>query len=48
MKQIINKYGFKGLYKGFIITNYREFALYGSYFAAYEFIKSKYENPSKL
>lgn len=48
MKQILNKYGVKGLYKGFIITLHREFVLYGSYFAAYEMIKKNFDNPSKL
>ena len=42
MKTIFRKYGISGLYKGFIVTNYREFILYGSYFAAYEYLKSKY------
>ena len=48
MRQIFTKYGVNGLYKGFLITVYREFVLYGSYFAVYEFIKSKFESPSKL
>lgn len=37
-----------GLYKGFVITNLREFFLYGSYFAAYEMVKKQTENPSKI
>ena len=40
-KQIVSKYGVRGLYKGYIITVYREFFLYGAYFACYEELKKR-------
>lgn len=46
-RQIFAKHGLQGIYKGFLITIYREFFLYGTYFATYAKVKSFQENPSK-
>lgn len=46
-RQILAKHGIQGLYKGFLITIYREFFLYAAYFLAYAKVKSLQENPSK-
>ena len=48
-RKIIKQHGVRnGLYKGFIITLYREFFLYSAYFAAYEMLKNMQETPSTL
>ncbi len=46
-KKIYRKHGlFRGIYKGYLITVYREFFLYSAYFAWYELCKKQQAEPS--
>ena len=44
---ILKQHGLAGLYKGFLVTLYREFFLYGVYFSVYEYLKRREERPTK-
>lgn len=45
---IFRQHGIRGIYKGFQITMLREFVLYGSYFAAYEILKQRFQSDNKF
>lgn len=47
LRQIHSSFGLKGVFKGFKITLVRELFLYGAYFGSYEYIKQKFDRPSK-